>query len=115
VNKNFSQTETSWRQNREMKKTLWIAVFLSVILAACSAGIPQNTPTPLPDEVDWPTAVELLRSGEVEQVFQLHNLTVTLIFKDGQQVKTVEPTIDAIFKEVQNCGNPCSNIALATE
>jgi len=97
-----------------MKKTIWIAVLLSVLLAACSTGMP-NTPTPLPAEVDWPTAVELLNTGEVEQVFQLHNLTVTLIFKDGQQVTTVEPRIDAIFAEVQNCGKPCSNIILATE
>ena len=99
---------------KQMKQFLWIAILVSVLLAACSAA-PQATPTPLPEEVDWPTAVELLRTGEVEEVFQLHNLTVTLIFKDGQQVKTIEPTIDAIFKEVLSCGAPCSRIVLATE
>jgi hypothetical protein len=98
-----------------MKKTLWIALLVLVLLTACSPGIQQNIPTPLPDEVDWPTAVELLNSGKVEQVFQLHDLTVTLVFKDGQQVKTVEPTIDAVFDEVQRCGIPCSSILLATE
>ena len=97
-----------------MKQFLWIAIFVTVLLAACSTA-PQNTPTPLPEKVDWPTAVELLRTGKVEQVFQQHNLTVTLIFKDGQQVTTIEPTIDAIFKEVQSCGAPCSRIVLATE
>jgi len=101
-------------ENKLMKKTLWLLLLVSVLLAACGAGT-QNLPTQLPEEVDWLTAIELLNTGEVEQVFQLHNLTVTLIFKDGQQVKTVEPTIDAIFTEVQRCGAPCSNIILATE
>ena len=87
---------------------------MTVWLAACSAA-QQNTPTPLPDEVDWPTAVELLRTGEVEEVFQQHNLTVTLTFRDGQRVTTIEPAIDVIFKEVQNCGAPCSQIILVTE
>ena len=87
---------------------------MTVLLTACSAAT-QNTPTPLPEEIDWPTAVELLRSGSVDEIFQQHNLTVTLIFRDGQQVKTIEPTIDAIFKEIQSCGAPCSRIVLATE
>ena len=98
-----------------MKKTIWIVLLVSVLLAACGAGNQQNIPTPLTEEVDWPTAVELLNTGEVDQVVQLHNLSVTLIFKDGQQVKTVEPTIDEIFKEVELCGAPCSNLVLATE
>jgi len=98
-----------------MKKIIWMTLLVSIFLTACSAGTQPSTPTPLPEEVDWPTAVNLLRTGEVEQVFQLHNLTVTLYFKDGQQVKTIEPVIDAIFAEVETCGNPCSNILLATE
>jgi len=98
-----------------MKKFIWMLLLVSFLVTACSAGTQQSTPTPLPEEVDWPTAVNLLRTGEVEQIFQLHNLTVTLYFKDGQQVKTVEPVIDAIFAEVESCGNPCSNILLATE
>jgi hypothetical protein len=98
-----------------MKKTIWILLLISIFLTACGAGNQQGNPTNLPDEVDWTTAVQILNTGDVEQVFQLHNLTVTLIMKDGQEVKTVEPVIDAIFDEVQNCGAPCSDIILATE
>lgn len=98
-----------------MKKILFIVLLVSILLTACGAGAGDSEPTPLPDEVDWPTAITILRSGDVEQVFQLHNLTVTLVMKDGQEVKTVEPTIDAIFDEVQKCGAPCSDILLATE
>ena len=97
-----------------MRTFLWIALLVLLLLGACSGAV-QDTPTPLPDEVDWPTAVELLRTGEVEEVFQQHDLTVSLTFRDGQQVTTIEPAIDAIFREVQNCGAACSNIILVTE
>ncbi|MGD2027762.1 MAG: hypothetical protein PVI99_08100 [Anaerolineales bacterium] len=98
-----------------MKKALFIVLLVSILLTACGAGAGDAEPTPLPEEVDWPAAITILRSGDVEQVFQLHDLTVTLVMKDGQEVKTVEPTIDAIFDEVQQCGAPCSDIILATE
>lgn len=98
-----------------MRKTIWLILLVSLFLTACGAGTVEESPTPLPDSVDWPTAVTLLKTGQVEQVVQLHNLTVTLTLKDGQQVKTVEPTIDAIFDEIQLCGAPCSDIVLATE
>jgi len=35
--------------------------------------------------------------------------------KNGTEIHTVEPTIDAIFHEVEKCGQPCSQIMLATE
>ncbi len=66
-------------------------------------------------KVDWDTAVEILNTGQVTQVTQLHNLQVTLTLEDGTQIETVEPFIDEIFNEVQLCGNPCSQIVLATE
>ena len=84
----------------------------AALLIACAA---EATPTPYPDKVDWETAVDILNTGEVEQIFQLHNLEVTFYMKDGQQIQTIEPNIDAIFQEVDNCGAPCSSIMLATE
>jgi hypothetical protein len=35
--------------------------------------------------------------------------------KDGSVIHTVEPQIDAIFAEIQKCGDPYSQIVLATE
>lgn len=98
-----------------MQKTIIILFLVPVLLTACSAGTAVESSTPFPDTVDWPTAITILQSGQVEQVMQQHNLTVTLMLKDGQQVKTVEPVIDAIFDEIQTCGAPCSKIILATE
>lgn len=65
--------------------------------------------------VDWETAVSLLNSGEVVEIFQTHSLDVTLTLADGHTVKTVEPAIDDIFTAVEDCGEPCSNILMATE
>jgi hypothetical protein len=51
----------------------------------------------------------------VETIFQLHSLDVTLTMKDGSEVHTVEPFIDAVFQEVDKCGKPCEDIILITE
>lgn len=67
------------------------------------------------DEVSWEEALEILNSGEVTAIYQLHNLEVTLELKDGTSIKTIEPNIDAIFQEIDNCGVLCSNIIRATE
>lgn len=93
-----------------MKKLL-IAAILLALLAACA---PSQLP---PDgaEISWNQAVSLLHDGQVTQVFQAHSLRVVLTLRNGAQVSTMEPSIDAIFFEVERCGAPCANIALATE
>jgi len=91
---------------------LYLLIF-ALLLSAC--GGTQVEPTPYPSEVDWETAVEILNTGEVEMVAQLHSLEVILTMKNGTEIHTVEPTIDAIFHEVEKCGQPCSQIMLATE
>ena len=65
--------------------------------------------------VDWQTAVEIINAGQVTEVFQTHNLQVTLTLADGSQIKTIEPSIDAIFREIELCGDICNNIVLITE
>jgi ABC-type Zn uptake system ZnuABC Zn-binding protein ZnuA len=100
-----------------MERNMYIkgafALFAVLLLAGC--GATGATPTPYPAEVDWETAVEILNNGDVEMVVQLHSLDVTLTMKDGSEIHTVEPTIDAIFAEIEKCGQPCSQIAIATE
>jgi hypothetical protein len=65
--------------------------------------------------VDWETAVSILNSGEVVEIFQTHSLDVTLTLQDGRIIKTVEPAIDDIFTAIQDCGNPCNDLLIATE
>lgn len=63
----------------------------------------------------WNESIEILNSGQVEEVFQEHNLEVTLILKNDTIIHTKEPKIDDIFDEVKKCGNQCDNIILSTE
>jgi hypothetical protein len=65
--------------------------------------------------VSWEEAIEILNSGEVVGVYQLHNLEVTLQHRDGSWITTMEPRLDDIFREVDKCGSPCEGITLATE
>ena len=60
-------------------------------------------------------AVSLILDGHVTQIFQTHALTVTLYMDDGSKVVTTEPAIDDVFDVVSRCGDPCSDIILATE
>ena len=88
-------------------------LIIAILVSACGGA--QAEPTPYPSEVDWETAIEILNTGDVEMVAQLHSLEVILTLMDGTEIHTVEPTIDAIFQEVEKCGQPCSQILLATE
>jgi inhibitor of cysteine peptidase len=73
--------------------------------------IPEDANT----EIPWAEAQELIRSGRVVQVTQLHSLEVTLDLEDGTRLVTNEPEIDAVFDVVDECGDPCADIILATE
>ncbi len=66
-------------------------------------------------DISWDEAREIILSGRVEQVFQLHSRQVTLYLEDGRRLVTVEPHIDAVFDVVEECGDPCADVILATE
>lgn len=89
-----------------------VIIIIAFIGVSCS---PIPTPTPYPDEVDWETAVDIIHSGQVAMIVQLHSLDITLTMKDGSEIHTIEPYIDAVFQEVDKCGKLCSTIILATE
>lgn len=99
-----------------MKSRLTSLIFLGIvailILALSACG---ETEVVYPEQVDWQTAVEILNEGQVAEVMQSHNLQVVLTLDNGRQIKTIEPEIDAIFREVERCGRVCDDIILATE
>ena len=93
-----------------MKRTILFAVVLLFTLAACAPATFTEGQT-----ISWAQAVDLLHAGQVTMVVQLHSLEVHLTLRSGVTVITVEPTIDAIFDEIQRCSAPCANIVQATE
>ena len=80
-------------------------------------GLEKNTDTNsvLQDEVNWDTAIEILNAGQVTEVVQSHNLEVALTLEDDRQIKTIEPSLDDIFREIELCGSVCREILLITE
>ena len=73
--------------------------------------LPEESETRIP----WAEARELITSGDVVQVTQLHSLEVTLELENGTRLVTTEPEIDAVFDVVDACGESCADILLATE
>jgi hypothetical protein len=65
--------------------------------------------------VSWEEAKSILLDGEVAEVFQLHSLEVKLTLKDGSKLSTTEPAIDDVFKVIDECGEKCVDIRVATE
>ena len=94
-----------------------ISLLAYVTYLNANNGLEKNTDasTAWPGEVDWATAIEILNTGQVTEVMQSHTLEVTLTLEDGSQIKTVEPSIDDIFREIELCGNVCREILLITE
>ena len=66
-------------------------------------------------EVMWEQAVSMIMYGEVAQVMQTHELKVTLMLKDGRSFTAIEPQIDDVLKVIEQCGDACKDIAVATE
>jgi hypothetical protein len=65
--------------------------------------------------ISWPNAMNLIRSCEVELVMQTHALDIHLTLKSGERLRTVEPTIDEVFRVTQEATATCGNIGIATE
>ena len=65
--------------------------------------------------IPYDQAVQLLCSGQVKTLGQAHSRMVVLDLKNGTTLYTVEPQIDMIWRECQNCGNACKGTTYWTE
>jgi hypothetical protein len=83
-----------------------------------AAPPPANVPTGYPEpseEVSWEQARSLILEGQVAEVTQFHSMKVILKLKDGRVVSTFEPAIDEVLAVIEECGEMCSDIVIATE
>ena len=95
-------------------RKLFSILTLSLLIVALS--VLANLPVPSDHaRVAWTAAIQILYTGQVTHIFQSHHLDVELQLKNGAVLTTKEPTIDAIFREVTRCGEPCRNVEMATE
>ena len=67
------------------------------------------------DSLQWYQAVGVIYLGQVTKVLQDHSLNVYITLKDGRTLVTVEPQIDDILKVIEQCGEICKDIRVATE
>lgn len=93
-----------------MQKLIFAFLLSLFLLSACSPALPADGAA-----IPWDQAVELLRSGHVTMVAELHSGDVQLTLDNGAVVHTVGPYSGAIFEEIQACGAPCAGIVQAME
>jgi hypothetical protein len=77
-------------------------------------GIGSGYPEP-GESISWVEARTLILDGQVTQLTQLHSLKVILVLEDGRSVETFEPEIDDVFEVIEECGDACDDIIVATE
>jgi hypothetical protein len=88
---------------------------LDDMVASISISGVGPAPTPTQTLISWEEAQELITSGEVTAVTQLHSLEVRILLEDGSTVVTQEPAIDDVLDVIRDCGQPCASIVFATE
>jgi hypothetical protein len=67
------------------------------------------------DEIPWPQAIGMIMTGMVTNVVQTHDMKVMVTIQDGRTFMTLEPAIDEVMRVIEQCGDPCKNITVATE
>ena len=99
------------------KKTLIIGIIVLILIASYSICLLRTSQEKdnLEKTVSWDEAIDILNGREVREVFQSHNLSVTLTLKNSTVINTKEPVIDEILDELEKCGDPCSDIILSTQ
>jgi hypothetical protein len=66
-------------------------------------------------EVSWEQVVFHIERCEAAMVFQTHALDVYVNLKDGSRVHAKEPTIDDVFRVLDQTRDECGIIPVATE
>lgn len=67
------------------------------------------------ESVSWEEFLRVLYTGEAYSGAQFHDLSVSLSLKNGENISSKEPFIDAIFNEVVACGEACQDLRIMTE
>ena len=66
-------------------------------------------------EIEWGEAEKIIMNGVVARVTQTHDGLVILQLKEGIVFTTRQPQVDDVLKVIEECGELCSDILVATE
>ena len=62
------------------------------------------------EEIDWSKVPDLLKSGQVGEVFQRYAQPIVITLKDGRIYLVTAPENENIFMLLDECGQPCNVI-----
>ncbi len=85
-----------------VKPAVWLAMALA--LASCRSLDMSKINVGPGNTVSWEDAKTIIRDGDVQSVYQTHQLDVTITMADGTTYQTKEPDIDAVIHWVEECG-----------
>lgn len=101
---------------------LIIVVLLGIVGYLVYRDSQQRTTSPPPisiptgSQITWDEARKLLEDCQVTEVFQTHNLEVTMTLKNGSTKTTTEPKIDEVLFLAKTAGQECGyDITRGTE
>lgn len=63
----------------------------------------------------WEKIKKAIYNCEIEQVFQAHNRDILVKFKNGIELKAIEPKLDEIIKIALDAASKCGKIIMSTE
>lgn len=112
------QQSDAWKKGQQDMEALYGTVTGSFgFLPSAVAARPRGTAQPMPmlQDISWQTAQEMILGGQVTAMTQAHSLQVSLTLRDGRILHTVEPQIDDVIRVVEQCGESCRDIRIATE
>lgn len=67
------------------------------------------------DIIRWEQVVSLIQNQEVAKIVQSHDLSLLVTLVDGRTLTATQTQIDAVLEVIRTCGDPCKDIAVATE
>lgn len=73
-------------------------------------------PAPIDSSITWDRMVGLVKQApdSIRAVHQVHNRSVTVLFKNGRRYHATEPAIDDIIKLLKEV-DPAGRVLIATE
>lgn len=71
--------------------------------------------SPLTNAINWTAAIEMINAGRVIGLYQTSDGVITLTLDDESTVQTAEPSADAIYDELEQCGDVCASIFVISD